>query len=156
MTLKQKLITSLFVFAFAFSYSQKVSAVYRINDLLKRLNSADTVYVVNFWATWCKPCVEELPAFDSLTAYASGSKIKVLLVCLDFREKKKKKVNPFLLRKNIRSECILLDESNGNDFINKINPTWSGAIPATLFKKNKAERFFEKKMKLYDLKKQVY
>jgi thiol-disulfide isomerase/thioredoxin len=132
--------------------AQSVSTIYKIDDLRKRINANDSLQVVNFWATWCKPCILELPAFDSLAMV--NPKIKVLLVCLDFKEDLNKKVNPFLKKNNIKSECVLLDEVNGNDFVNKISPTWSGAIPTTLFKKNKIENLIEKKMKLAEL--QVY
>lgn len=129
---------------------QKVSAVYKTEDLLKRLNNKDTTYVVNFWATWCKPCVQELPAFDSLAA--ANKNVKVLLVCLDFKEELDKKVNPFLLKRKIKSECVLLDEVNGNEYINKISESWSGAIPATVFVKGKTKILKEKKLNLAELK----
>lgn len=130
--------------------AQKVLAVYKLGDLLKRIEPADTTYVVNFWATWCKPCVQELPAFDSLTT--ENKKLKVLLVCLDFKEEIDKKVNPFLLKKNIKTECVLLDEINGNDYIDRISKQWSGAIPATLIKKGSYKKLVEKKMNLSELR----
>lgn len=128
--------------------SQEVKAIYGIRDLLKRLEPSDTLYVVNFWATWCKPCVAELPALDSLNLKTKGSKIKVLLVCLDFRDELQTKVNPFLKRKNLNSECVLLDEADGNAYIDKISSNWSGAIPATLFKSGDKKQLVEKKMNL--------
>lgn len=145
--LKQLLLTSLISLA-GFSKAQGVSAIYSVNDLLSRLNSKDTLYVVNFWATWCKPCVEELPALDSLNFKSKGRNIKVLLVCLDFREELQSKVNPFLKRKALGSECVLLDEVNGNAYIDKIASNWSGAIPATLFKYGDKTLLVEKKMNL--------
>lgn len=129
--------------------AQKVSHVYKIDELRQRINKSDSFLVVNFWATWCKPCVQELPAFDSLAA--THPEIKVLLVCLDFKEDLNKKVNPFLVKKSINTECVLLDEVNGNDFVNKISPEWSGAIPATLIKNKREEKLLEKKLKLTDL-----
>jgi thiol-disulfide isomerase/thioredoxin len=122
-----KIISCLLPF---FSISQ-VSTVYKINDLVKRIGYSDTLYVVNFWATWCKPCIQELPAFDSLSTMVKNKKVKILLVSLDFSEDLNSKVNPFLIKNKIRTECVLLDEVNGNDFINKISPSWSGAIPPT-------------------------
>lgn len=128
--------------------AQKVS-VYKKNDLLKRIyNHSDTTYVVNFWATWCKPCVAELPEFERFNqAYGKGP-VKVLLVSLDFKEDLHKRLMPFLQRNSYSSEVILLDEINGNDFINQICPQWSGAIPATIItSKNKQKfAFFEKKV----------
>lgn len=138
-----------------FLYSQSISGVYKIDALLNRIENKDTSYVINFWATWCKPCVEELPAFDSLNTECLGSRIKIILVSLDFKEDLNKKVNPFLKNHQIKSECILLDEVNGNDFIDKISPKWSGAIPATLFKSADNRQFLEKKLKLKELKKTI-
>jgi thiol-disulfide isomerase/thioredoxin len=60
--------------------------VYKINDLLNRIKNNDTTYIVNFWATWCKPCVQELPAFDSLLTITKNSRTKIILVSLDFKE----------------------------------------------------------------------
>lgn len=140
-------------------FGQKKPAVYKIDDLLKRIhNKSDTVYVVNFWATWCKPCVAELPEFEKLNIEAThtnmGKKVKVLLVSMDFKESLNDKLVPFLQKNNYSAECVLLDEVNGNDFINKINPAWSGAIPATLITRQnkKQEEFIEKKLHYEDLK----
>jgi thiol-disulfide isomerase/thioredoxin len=128
--------------------AQAVSGIYKAGHLLSRLSNADTLFVVNFWATWCKPCVQELPAFDSLKVSAAGEKVKILLVCLDFREDIAKKVNPFLRQRHVQSECVLLDEVDGNSYINSMSPKWSGAIPATLFIKGKKRDFHEGKVTL--------
>ncbi len=157
MTIKKSITISLILLS-ALGFAQKVSAVYKINDLVKRIhNSSDTVYVVNFWATWCKPCVQELPEFDNFSKKEHGKPVKVLLVCLDFKEELNKKVNPFLRKNNYSVECVLLDEVNGNDFIDKIDPKWSGAIPATLItKQNKKQtEFFEKKTTEADLETRI-
>ncbi|WP_317897421.1 TlpA disulfide reductase family protein [Aurantibacillus circumpalustris] len=119
--------------------------------MLKLFGNNDTTYVINFWATWCKPCVEELPAFDSLSVLKSNSPVKVILVSIDFKEELGKKVMPFLAKHSVKSTCVLLDEVNGNDFIDRISPLWSGAIPATLIKKGNKKVFIEKKIKLTEL-----
>src|SRR6218665_2514453 len=139
-----------FLFAGA-AVAQQVSGVYKINDLLRRISQPDTAYVVNFWATWCKPCIQELPAFDSLYAATRNQPVTILLVSLDFKEELDKKVNPFLKKNNMRVECVLLDEVNGNDFINKISPQWSGALPGSLFNYQGKTLFAEKKMTLREL-----
>ncbi|HQQ93532.1 MAG TPA: TlpA disulfide reductase family protein [Bacteroidia bacterium] len=154
MSTATKWLISLIILANALR-AQDVSAVYKINDLLNRLESKDTLYVVNFWATWCKPCVQELPAFDSLGTAYSGKNVKVILVCLDFKEDLGSKVRPFLKKKNISSQCVLLDELNGNDYIDKVSTEWSGAIPSTLFKYGKRKDFAEKKLRLKDLEERV-
>lgn len=138
------------VFTVQFHFAQKVTGVYKINDLLNRLKNKDTTYVVNFWATWCKPCVKELPAFDSLLKQ-DRNLVKVLLVSLDFKEDIEKKVNPFLLKNKVKCEVVVLDEVNGNDYINKISTEWTGAIPATYFKNKKKEIFAEQQVNLNEL-----
>lgn len=153
MTTKGKIIISFLLMVF-FCNAQKVSGVYKINDLLTRIDKTnDTVYVVNFWATWCVPCVQELPEIDSFAVAHKNDKIKVLLVSLDFKEDLEKKVNPFLKKHNYSMECVLLDEINGNDYINKVDVKWSGSIPATLITiSNRKHSFFiEKKIKVRDL-----
>lgn len=132
-----------------FVQAQKVNAVYKIGDLLKRVDQTnDTIYVLNFWATWCIPCVKELPEIDSFAIKHKSEKVKVLLVSLDFKEEIDKKVDPFLEKNNYTTECVLLDEVNGNDFIDKIDKRWTGSIPATFFTFNNRRKiaFIEKKI----------
>ena len=133
--------------AFTNANAQK-PAVYKINDLLKRIhNNSDTIYIINFWATWCKPCVAELPEFEKIHKEFKNSKMKVLLVSMDFVEERDKKLKVFLAKNKYTCEVILLDEINGNDFINKISEQWSGAIPATYIVRTKwKDQFFEGKM----------
>lgn len=138
-------------------YSQNVSVI-KITDLEKRIrNNSDTTYIVNFWATWCVPCVKELPDFDSINTTYINNKVKVILVSLDFKEDLKIKLLPFISTKKIRSEVVLLDEFNANYFIPKISGEWSGAIPATLIINNqkKLNRFFEKKLNYEFLKTEI-
>jgi thiol-disulfide isomerase/thioredoxin len=144
---KKNNVLLLFCLISFLSSAQKV-AIYKIDQLLKRINnSSDTVYVVNFWATWCKPCVEELPAFEKVNLENKSKKVKVLLVSMDFKEDVKKTVS-FLKKHNYTAECVLLDELNGNSFIDKVDTRWGGAIPATLFTRQNKEHveFFEKKL----------
>ena len=103
----------------------------------------DTLYVLNFWATWCRPCVVELPYFEKINEEYANKKVKVVLVSLDFVENLDSRVLPFLEKRNIQSSVILLDEANPNSWINKVSPDWSGAIPATLFYRNKKSEFYE-------------
>ncbi len=132
--------------------------ILKITDLEKRIkNDSDTTYIVNFWATWCAPCVKEIPDFDSIAKTYKNEKIKVLLVTMDFKEELKNKVLPFIVAKKIYSEVLLLDEINGNYFIPKISDAWSGALPATLIinQKRKFNHFFEKKLTYEFLKSEI-
>lgn len=105
-----------------------------LSDLETRLeNGADTTFVVNFWATWCGPCVKELPFFEKLGESRTNEKFAVLLVSLDFPNQLESKVIPFVKRKALKSDVMLMDEDNPNAWIPKISEKWSGALPATLF-----------------------
>ncbi len=103
------------------------------DQLQKRLfETKDSVIVLNFWATWCKPCIEELPGFEQLREKYVSRKLKIILVNLDFNSKIKSSVEPFIKRKNLKSEIWHITDSDPNVWINKIDSTWSGAIPATV------------------------
>jgi len=115
----------------------------------------DTTYVINFWATWCKPCVKELPYFEKVNATASEEKIKVILVSLDFPEKLETQVMPFITKNNIQSEVILLADDNANEWIPKVDTTWSGAIPATLIYKADKRVFVEGSMTQADIESKI-
>jgi thiol-disulfide isomerase/thioredoxin len=114
---------------------------------------SDTTYVFNFWATWCKPCIKELPYFDQLASHFPDRKIRVILVSLDFKRQYETNLKPFLVRNNIQSEVLLLDEPDYNSWIDKVDPGWGGAIPATLVLNNKSgtHKFYEKDFAREDL-----
>lgn len=103
----------------------------------------DTTYVINFWATWCKPCVEELPAFEKINEQYSGQKVKVILASLDFPDRIEKQVIPFIKKYNLQSEVVLLDDPDANSWIPRVSQEWSGAIPATVIYNQEDRKFFE-------------
>lgn len=106
--------------------------------------SADTTYIVNFWATWCAPCVKELPYFEELLAMYEDQPFRQILVSLDAVKSLDKRVVPFLKKNNIASEVVLLADGRANKWIDKIDPSWSGAIPITLILRGTEKRFYEK------------
>ncbi|CAA9197085.1 Thiol-disulfide oxidoreductase ResA [Flavobacterium bizetiae] len=134
----------LVLFAFSLSgYSQNVKLL-NIDQLNERIkNGKDSTYVVNFWATWCAPCIKELPHFEKLNAEYKSEKLAVLLVSVDFKSKLKSAVIPFVKRKNMKSEVFLLNESSPQEYIDRIDKSWSGSIPATLFIKGDKKTFIE-------------
>ncbi|MEM8888283.1 MAG: TlpA disulfide reductase family protein [Bacteroidota bacterium] len=103
----------------------------------------DTTYVINFWATWCAPCVEELPYFERLKKQHQDEKVRVVLVSLDFPRHLESKLLPFLEKHQLASTVLVLLDGSYNDWIDKISPDWSGAIPATIIYKQGERKFFE-------------
>jgi thiol-disulfide isomerase/thioredoxin len=131
--MKIKLLLLFFVLMLStFSFAQHPTVI-KYPDLEKIISgSSDTTYVVNFWATWCGPCIKELPHFESLGKEYVHKRVKVLLVSLDFKKDLETKVKPFLVKRKIKSQVLLLDETDYNSWIDKITPQWSGSIPMTL------------------------
>jgi thiol-disulfide isomerase/thioredoxin len=104
----------------------------------------DKTYVVNFWATWCAPCVKELPYFEDLYANFKDENVEVILVSLDFPHQFESKLKPFIENRNLKSKIVVLDDVDSNSWIPKVDKDWSGSIPATIIYKNDKRSFFEK------------
>ncbi len=128
-----KLVLILMIAAFSFTglFAQNIPS-YSLEELQEYINNEeeDITYVVNFWATWCAPCVKEMPYFEALNKKYKDENVKVVLVSLDF--KNDSRLANFIDKKGIKSEVIYFNEKNPNAWIPKISEKWSGSIPATL------------------------
>jgi len=125
------------------------------DELKTILNKNDNkLYVVNFWATWCTPCVKELPAFMKVNnMYRNNAGFKMILVSLDNANDLETGVRPFLKKKNIDTDVYILDDNKRmNEWIPAIDASWSGSIPATIFYRNgKKLEFKEGKLEKNEL-----
>ncbi|MDO7173914.1 TlpA disulfide reductase family protein [Mariniflexile sp. AS56] len=115
----------------------------------------DKIYVINFWATWCAPCIKELPHFEKLNAEYANKNVEVLLVSLDFPHLYESKLKPFIKDKKLKSKVIALDDVDMNTWIPKIDASWSGSIPATIIYKNDERKFFEQSFTFEELETEV-
>lgn len=131
----------LLLMIFKIKAQQKIEIIKLENLFDKIQKSNDTVYIANFWATWCSPCVKELPDFEQLNAVYKSKKMKLLLVSIDFKSDIGK-VRNFANKKMLQSTIVLLDEPKYNDWIDKIDMSWEGQIPATVFYKNREKVHF--------------
>lgn len=124
---------------------------------LKNLIAEDhhKVHIINFWATWCKPCIKELPYF--IEASKHHPDISFSMVTLDFIEDLDTKVYPFMEKRGLDLRVILMDEVDYNLWIDMVDSSWSGAIPATLIIEPKTGRriFFEKEFEKYELEHEI-
>jgi thiol-disulfide isomerase/thioredoxin len=132
MNIPKSLLLSCLIFFMACTSHQKdpveIINIEGLQGLIKENNHQ--LHIINFWATWCKPCVKELPLFTDLAK--SNPEISISLVSLDFVQDLETKVYPFLNNKNIDIRVLLIDELDYNLWIDMVDPSWSGAIPATL------------------------
>jgi len=108
--------------------------------------SNDTTYVINFWATWCSPCVKEIDFFEEVHTSFEDSKVKVILVSLDFPNQIELRLIPFLEAREITAEVMLMTELNYNSWIERVDKSWSGAIPATLIFNREQRVFLEQEL----------
>jgi len=115
----------------------------------------DYTYVVNFWATWCVPCVKELPYFEQLRENYSEKNVHVLLVSIDFSKAVETSLVPFLKKEKLKSEVVLLDDADANSWIPKVDENWSGAIPATIIYNQSKRAFFEKSFTYEELESEL-
>ncbi|MCL7753520.1 TlpA family protein disulfide reductase [Polaribacter sp. Z022] len=163
--MNKKYIYALFFFAILISCKKEevknvieVTSVksYTYKELKPLLTKNDgKTYVVNFWATWCAPCVKELPYFEKLREEYIGKDVEVILVSLDFPKQIDKRLIPFINKKQLKSNVIVLNDVNEDVWIKDIDSTWSGALPATLIYSKKGRKFFEQSFEYEELEKEL-
>ncbi len=129
--MKKLVLLLIAVVSFLGAGAQQIPAM-SMDEIIRHNSSKDTLYVINFWATWCAPCVQELPVFNKLKARYAEKPVKVLLVSLDFKEDYPMKLGVFQQRKKMTPDVIWLTDTNPNVFIPKVDNAWQGSIPATI------------------------
>ena len=110
----------------------------KLADLDKIVHpKGDKIYVVNFWATWCRPCIKELPYFERLQKKYADKNVKVILLAVEDAEQK---VKIFIKKKKIQSQVYLLTDAKADQWVPKVDKDWDGAIPVTLFINGKTKK----------------
>jgi len=123
--------------------AQEVSVYDKFDDFEKNIiKENDTIYVINFWATWCAPCIKELPYLEKV--HTDNKNVKVILVSIDSRKELETKLIPFLKKRKVTAEVLMLADKDYNLWLPKIDVNWSGAIPATLLINGKNRLFVER------------
>jgi len=122
---------------------QKIEYI-KVPDLEKILNNQENkLLVVNLWATWCAPCVKELPAFEKVAGEYEESKVRFIMLSLDFPSQIESQLKPFLKKNNITLDVSVMMDTDYNSWIDKVDPQWQGNIPSTLIVNNeKKSRYF--------------
>lgn len=145
---RQLLIVFVFFISCKGETRSQTIASWKIGELEKYIAECETPLIVNFWATYCIPCLKEIPYFEETVKKYKNKGVKLLLVSLDFKEAYPEKVTSFVDKRKFTSDVVWLDETNADYFCPKIDSNWSGVMPATLFINNKksSRSFFEEEM----------
>jgi thiol-disulfide isomerase/thioredoxin len=102
----------------------------------------DTLYLINFWATWCAPCVAELPFLEKVGDSYGGVPVKIVLMSLDFT-KDSTKLCTFVSQNELRHPVVHLRDKKYNDWMPKVCESWEGAIPFSIALRGKKRLFHE-------------
>lgn len=133
----KKLIFVVWLFLSVPALSQDITTV-KIEQVIQEIDKQDdTTRVINLWATWCAPCVKELPYFDAVGQAHQDKKFKMILMAV---EDDMEKVKRFISLKKIKTEVWFLDETDANMWIPKIDSDWQGELPVTLFRNTAASK----------------
>lgn len=153
--MKKCLVILLIFFADKATGQPKIIKLDQLQQIIE--NRSDKIQVINFWATWCAPCVKELPLFEKLHKEGLAG-INITLVSMDLDlDPNPEKVYRFVTRKKLQSEVLLLDAPNPNSWIDKVEKSWSGALPATIVinQRTGQRKFIEKELHEGDLEKYI-
>jgi thiol-disulfide isomerase/thioredoxin len=138
-------------------YAQQQAEIVKLKQLQDHINrETDNIKIINFWATWCAPCIKEMPLFEKIGAERKDVEVTLVSLDLDLNPKPET-VYRFIDRKKLQSKVLILDEKDPNVWINQIEKGWSGAIPATIIINGKTgqRKFVEKELHEGDLEKLI-
>lgn len=131
---------------------------WKVTDLEAYINRhPNKTIIINMWATFCKPCVAEIPHFQKIARQYDTATVSLLLVSLDLPSQYPHKIRAFAKKHGFDARMAWLDETNADYFCPKLDPSWSGSIPATLIvhNGNGYRKFVEGEMSEADFKEAV-
>lgn len=131
-----------------FAKAQNIPA-WKVTNLQNFITNSDSVLVINFWATFCKPCIQEIPYYQTIVDKYKGQKVKLLLVSMDLKDEYPNKIADFAKANNYTNQIVWFNETNADYFCPKVDKSWMGGIPSTLFINPKTgyHKFFEQQMR---------
>lgn len=153
----RKILLLLFLWACAATGFAQDIPKWKVADLTRFIEQAEKPTILNFWATFCKPCIEEIPYFQALQKKYDSAGLQLILVSLDLEEAYPAKIKAFANKQKITAPVYFLDETNADVFCPAVDENWSGAIPASLFINNKKgyRKFLEDQLSKAKLEEEI-
>jgi thiol-disulfide isomerase/thioredoxin len=151
---------TIFIIAFLFFVTrisaQQIKSI-KIAELEKTIQESKTPLIVNFWATFCVPCIKEIPYFQEMARKYKSQGVSLLLVSLDLRASYPDKISSMARRLKFTAPIVWLNETNADYFCPIIDSSWSGGLPSSLFVNNTTGyyKFFEDEFAKEKLDKQI-
>ena len=154
--MKKLLLIVVLIFGYLFTFSQEIKKI-SITELESYISDSNKPLIINFWATFCVPCVKEIPYFQSIIKDEYPGKVELLLVSLDLPSSYPSNISSFAKKKKFYSPIVWLNETNADIFCPRIDTAWSGSIPASLFVNNSINyrKFYEKDISPEQFKKEL-
>lgn len=145
---------SLFTFLLCASlcFGQQIPSV-KVTELAKTIRESKGPLIVNFWATFCIPCMQEMPHFQQMAEKYKAQGVSILFVSLDLKGYYPDSIIKAVKKHNIFQPVAWLNETNADYFCPKIDSSWSGGMPSSLLVNNATNyhRFFEEQMSAEEL-----
>jgi peroxiredoxin len=113
--------------------AESVSVAPANADALKALRKNDSgkFRLVNFWATWCAPCMVEFHEFITINRMYRHRDFEVVTVSMN-RPEEQKTVAEFLKKEQASNRNLIFAATDREKLINAFEPEWSGAVPYTV------------------------
>jgi thiol-disulfide isomerase/thioredoxin len=153
--MKASFVTVLLFIALCTS-AQQIRSV-KVTELEKMIKESKTPLIVNFWATFCVPCLQEIPHFQELTRKYKPQGVSILFVSLDLQKAYPDSIIKTAGKHNISEPIVWLNETNADYFCPKIDSSWTGGMPSSLFVNNATgfHKFFEEPLSKEQLEKEI-
>lgn len=136
--------------------AQQVRSV-KITELENTIKESKGPLIVNFWATFCVPCLQEIPYFQEITEQYKSKDVSLVFVSLDMKEAYPVKVDDMAKKLKLVYPVMWLNETNADYFCPKIDTTWTGGMPSSFFVNNATgyHKFFERLLSKEELQKEI-
>ena len=155
--MKKQTISFIIVLCLGLNVFSQDVAKWKLSDLQTAIARVDRPTIFNFWATFCQPCIKEIPYFQELVKKYDSAGVRLILVSLDLPEAYPKQISFFASKRGFKAPIKFLDETNADIFCPAVDSSWSGALPASLFINHKTgyRKFFEEQLSKEKLEKEI-